>query len=148
MIYQNVKDFTAKISKGQRKFKVLGLDVGSKKVGIAFLDAQSMSPVPVKIIATGSLEKEMRTLLADYTPGGLVIGYPFGYESKSTKNIEKIAQRLAKAFDLPIIFVDEKLTTSEANSVLKDAGLSRKKRNEIDDMLSAKLILDNFASQL
>ena len=77
-----------------------------------------------------------------------VPGYPFGYESKSTKNIQKIAARLVKSLDVDIIFIDEKLTTAEANSVLKDAGMNRKKRNEIDDMLSAKIILDNFTSQL
>jgi len=148
MIHQNVKDFIAKISKSQPRFKVLGLDIGSKKIGVAFLDSSTMTPVPVSIINTKNLETEIKQLIEDYTPHGFVIGFPFGYDSNSTKNIEKIANRLVKHIHIDIFFVDEKLTTAEANSVLKDAGLNRKKRNEVDDMLSAKLILDNFIHQL
>ena len=92
--------------------------------------------------------EELETLLADYSPNGIVVGFPFRYESKSTKFIEKLSDKISKKFGIDLYFVDEKLTTSEANSILKDAGMSRKKRNEIDDMLSAKLILDNFLHEV
>jgi len=107
-----------------------------------------MTPVTVSIISAKKVEDEIKQLMEDYSPDGFVVGFPFGYESKSTKTIEKMANRLVRNLGIDIVFVDEKLTTAEANSVLKDAGLNRKKRNEIDDMLSAKLILDTFTHQV
>ena len=144
MIHTNAKDFIAKISKGQSRFKVLGLDVGSKKIGVAFLDSLTNTPLPVTVVQTSGVFQHLKLLRADYMADGVVIGFPFGYESKSTKFIQKLADQIVKELKLDVYFVDEKLTTSEANSILKDAGMNRKKRNEIDDMLSAKLILDNF----
>ena len=96
MIHTNAKDFIAKISKGQNRFKVLGLDVGSKKVGVAILDTLTKTPMPVTVVPTANFMEELETLLADYSPNGIVVGFPFRYESKSTKFIEKLSDKISK----------------------------------------------------
>jgi putative Holliday junction resolvase len=77
----------------------------------------------------------------------IIIGLPLkldGSTTINTKAIVKFAEDLGAKLDIPIIFSDERCTTSLANTLLKEANVKRKKRNQIDDVVAACILLENF----
>ena len=146
MIFQSQKDFISYISKLHSVFNIFGLDVGNKKIGIASGNSLLKIATPVKVIPNDI--STLKKYIKDYEIHGLVLGISDNKDSSSHKMIEKFAKKLSEAVELPITFEDEKYTTIIANELLKEAGMNRKRRNEIDDMIAAQIILDSFFKKL
>lgn len=146
MIFENCPDFIAHLSKLHAIFNLLALDVGSKKIGIASGNSLTRFATPLKVVAhdVGAVQK----FIKEYDIHGLIVGIPSKKDSSSFKMIVKFANELSDKLKIPITFEDETYTTAMANSLLKEVGLNRKKRNEIDDMIAAQIILDSFFKKL
>jgi putative holliday junction resolvase len=129
---------------------VLGLDVGSKTIGMAVSDllgitAQGLTTMrrQNKRLDFGQLQKVIR----DYNVTEIVVGYPLrmsGAEGIQSDKMKLFAEELHKKFKLPVHLCDERLTSAQANRVLRDSEMSIKRRGEVVDRLAAVLILQSW----
>lgn len=134
----------------ERRARVLGLDVGSKTIGMAVSDplgitAQGLQTMrrQNKRLDYAQLEKVIR----DYEITEIVIGYPLrmsGAEGTQSEKMQIFAEEVKKKFRLPVHLWDERLTSAQANRVLRDSEMSIKRRGEVVDRLAAVLILQNW----
>ena len=133
--------------------RIMGLDVGSRTVGVAVSDLLGWTAQGVEIIRINEDEKEfgidrMKELVAQFEPPGFVLGLPKNMTNTSGPRVEAAqayGELLTETFGLPIDFQDERLTTVEAERMLvEEADASRKKRKQVIDKLAAALILQNY----
>ena len=133
--------------------RIMGLDVGSRTVGVAVSDLLGWTAQGVEIIRINEDEKEfgidrMKELVAQFEPTGFVLGLPKNMNNTSGPRVEAAqayGELLTETFGLPIDFQDERLTTGEAERMLvEEADASRKKRKQVIDKLAAALILQNY----
>ncbi len=133
--------------------RVMGLDVGSKTVGVAISDPLGFTAQGLEIIAINEAKKEfglerLETLMNDYQVGKCVIGLPKNMNNTEGPRVEAskaYGQLIVEKFGLPVEYQDERLTTVAANRMLvEQADLSRSKRKKVIDKLAAQLILQNY----
>lgn len=131
---------------------ILALDLGLKKIGIAYVEYGIDIAIPLEVInldKNGNLfAKKLADIIEQMSISLLVIGITDDKSMKTYKPIIKLIKTIADSKDIKITFEDESYTTSIANEMLKSYGLKRKKRNKIDDMVAAKLILESFLNKL
>ena len=130
--------------------RFLGLDLGTKTLGIAVSDALGMLSTPLKVIRFNNSKetiKPLEELINYYKVNTLVLGLPknmdgsLGFASKRSLEYKEL---LEEYFALPIILVDERLSTMEAENILLNEDLSRKKRKNKIDGVAASIILDTY----
>lgn len=130
--------------------RILGLDYGSNKIGVAICDELGMTAQGLPtIIRKNRLQvmEAMRELIGNYRVETIVIGYPLrldGTEGIQCEKVNRFACRLESSFALPVIRWDETLTTQEAEGILREAGIHSKKRRSKVDRLAATLILQGY----
>jgi putative holliday junction resolvase len=130
--------------------RVLGLDVGSKTIGLAVSD-------PLGITAQGLLTirrknkrldfEQLAGVIREYQISEIVIGYPLrmsGIEGVQAEKMQHFAGDVREKFGLPVHLWDERLTSSQANRLLREFDLSIKKRGKAVDRIAAVLILQNW----
>lgn len=131
----------------------MGLDVGSKTVGVAVSDllgwtAQGVEIIPIDEEAGVFGLDRVQELVAEHEVVGFVLGLPKNMNNTLGPRAEAAqayGQMLTTKFNLPIDFQDERLTTVEAERMLvEQADASRKKRKQVIDKLAASLILQNY----
>lgn len=125
--------------------KLLGIDFGIKKLGVAILHFDLNAALPLKVIIKNkSYEEIIFNLIKQHYCHGVVIG-----NCNNSINLDFVIA-LQKAIQchvgIPVLIQDEQLTTHAANERLKDVGLKRKDREKIDDAIAAQLILESFLS--
>jgi len=130
--------------------RILALDVGSRTIGRAVSDplgitAQGLDTIRRKNKRTdfAALEETIRA----YEVHEIVVGNPLHMSGKTGTQAEKMAvfaEELRRRFELPVYLWDERLTSAEANRVLRDSEMSIKRRGEVVDRLAAVLILQSF----
>ncbi len=131
--------------------RLLGLDLGSKTIGLAISDSGLAVASPLETIRrtkfTADAEALME-LIGQRGIGGLVLGLPKnmdGSEGPRAQSTRQFAANLLEKVDIPIALWDERLTTAEVERVLIDqADMTRKRRGEVIDKLAASVILQNF----
>jgi len=133
--------------------KLMGLDVGSRTVGVAVSDVFGWTAQGVEIIRINEDEGEfgldrVAELVKEHEAGGFVLGLPKNMNNSLGPRAEAsqhYGDLLTERFHLPIDFEDERLTTVEAERMLvEEANTSRKKRKKVIDKLAASLILQNY----
>ncbi|MDK1727120.1 Holliday junction resolvase RuvX [Dellaglioa algida] len=133
--------------------RLMGLDVGSRTVGVSMSDLLGWTAQGVEIIRINEDRSEfgidrVKELVAEYEVTGFVIGLPKNMNNSLGPRAEaaqKYGDLLVETFGLPIDFQDERLTTVEAERMLvEQADASRKKRKKVIDKLAASLILQNY----
>lgn len=130
--------------------RVLGLDVGSKTIGIAISDPLGITAQGLDTIRRKNKRQDFEQLtrvIQKYAVSEIVVGYPLrlsGVEGRQSEKMQVFAEELRKKFGLPVHLWDERLTSSQANRILREAELSIKKRGEAVDRLAAVLILQNW----
>ena len=133
-----------------RKPRVLGLDVGSKTIGVAISDPLGITAQGLETIRRKNKRldfEQLARLLQKYEVSEIVVGYPLrlsGAEGTQSEKMQLFAEELRKRFGLPVHLWDERLTSSQANRVLRQAELSIEKRGKAVDRLAAVLILQNW----
>lgn len=134
--------------------RLLGLDVGSKTVGVAVSDelgitAQEVTTIPIDESRYNFGMRPLKKLVRQYQADGFVLGLPKNMNGSSGPSVARskaYGQRLEKKFALPIFYTDERLTTVESNRILiEKAGIhDRKKRKKVVDQMAAALILQTY----
>ncbi len=128
----------------------LALDIGEKRVGIAVSDATGTVAMPVKVMPAqevAALSKSFRYLVEDYEPDVLVCGRPVslsGETGPQAARVETVAQRIAASLDIPLAFVDERLSSAEAKRILREQGLTEREMRGKVDSIAASLFLQSW----
>ena len=138
-------ELAAKLLKNQT---ILGLDLGTKTIGLALSDAGRMIASPLLTLARRKFAQDMAeldALIAKYNVGALVIGLPVemsGDEGPRAQAARSFAAEVLKRHDLPIAFWDERLSTAAVQRMMTDEmDLSRRRRGELVDKVAAAYIL-------
>ncbi|RMD91030.1 MAG: Holliday junction resolvase RuvX [Alphaproteobacteria bacterium] len=127
--------------------RLMGLDIGSKTVGLALSDTTLSVASPLLTIRRGKFARdaaELTALAAKHGVGGLVLGLPVnmdGSEGPRCQSVRQFARNLETVLDLPMAFWDERLSTAAVERMLIAADTSRKRRGEVVDKLAAAWIL-------
>ncbi|WPX96607.1 Holliday junction resolvase RuvX [Candidatus Bandiella euplotis] len=147
MICESKADFL-KTLKELKIFKVLGIDFGARKSGLAIYNSEIRLAIPTEVFE--DIEKNLEvllTLIKEMDINGIIIGLPLKFDGSiaaNAKHIVKFAETLATKAHIPTILSDERCTTALANTLLKESNIKRKKRNQIDDIVAACILLENF----
>ena len=133
--------------------RILGLDYGSKTVGVAVSDPLGFTAQGVEIIRRKSENKMRRTLarieelIAQYQVEKIVLGLPKNMNNTLGDRAEKsleLKETLERRTGLPVVMWDERLTTVSANRVLMETGVRRENRKEHVDEIAAVFILQGY----
>ncbi|MFK7820935.1 MAG: Holliday junction resolvase RuvX [Planctomycetaceae bacterium] len=127
---------------------LVGLDYGSKRVGVAVCDSGQSIGTPLKVLQQDhSIIRHLKGIAEEYAATGLVVGLPVhmsGDEGEKAKLARQFGTEVATALGLPIVYHDERFTSKQADSAMAAAGLSRDKRKARIDMVAAQLMLQAF----
>lgn len=125
----------------------LALDIGGTRTGIAVSDRTGRVAMPLKVLPAAEVEqvaRSFRMILEDHEPDILVCGLPHtmaGEEGPQAERVRVVGERVAAQCGLPVAFIDERLSSSEAKRILREQGLSEKQMRGKVDMISASLFL-------
>jgi putative holliday junction resolvase len=137
-------------SNGNASGRFLGLDVGSKTIGMAVSDLLGITAQGLETYRRRNKRLDFEALanvIRDYQVSEIVVGYPLRMSGATGTQSEKMAdfaEQLRKKFGIPVHLWDERLTSAEANRVLRDSEMSIRRRGEVVDRLAAVLILQSW----
>jgi len=137
-------------SPGPVAHRVLALDVGSKTIGLAVSDPLGITAQGLATIRRKNKRADFEALehvLRQYAVREIVVGYPLRMSGASGTQSEKIsvfAEELRRRFGLPVHLWDERLTSAQANRLLRETDMSIRRRAQVVDRLAAVLILQSF----
>jgi len=130
--------------------RILALDYGRKRIGLAVTDPMQIIATPLTTIGTSEIESFLQDYLKKENVDEFVIGYPVKLNNKpsdSVKYIDPFLKRLGKLFpEKPVYLVDERFTSKIALQTIIDGGVKKKDRRDkkLADKISASLILQSF----
>jgi len=132
--------------------RYLGLDFGSKTLGIAISDingiiASSLTTLKYDNDNYDNLLKELKAIIINKEIKAIILGFPKNMNNSIGPRCEhtlKFKMILEKEFNIEIILEDERLTSMVANNILITADISRKKRKQVIDKVAANIILQNY----
>lgn len=133
--------------------RIIGLDFGSKTVGVAMSDELLITAQGVEIIRRKSPGKLRQTLarieaiIAEYGATEIVLGYPKNMNNTEGERCEKtleFKEMLERRTGLPVVLWDERLTTVAADMVMKEGGIRREDRKKYVDRIAAEFILQGY----
>ena len=127
----------------------LGLDLGNVRIGLALSDPLGLTAQPLDVLKSNGNQKDFIALgeLVDrHEVAQVIIGLPLnmdGTDSTQTKKIRDFAAKLASRLNIPVFFVDERLTSRQADKAMIEGGARREKRKEKNDQVAAALLLQS-----
>jgi putative Holliday junction resolvase len=142
---------------GTEMIRIMGLDFGSKTVGVAVSDPLGLTAQGLETIKRTSENKLRRTLarieelIAEYQVTAIVLGYPKNMNNTIGERAEKtleFKEMLERRTGLPVTMWDERLTTVAATRTLIEGGVRRENRKEYVDMIAAEYILQGYLDSL
>jgi putative Holliday junction resolvase len=134
--------------------KLLGLDLGTRTIGIALSDGLRYTATPIETIRRTRFTADaarLIDLIAENDVVGLVLGLPLnmdGSEGPRAQSTRAFARNLAQKTPVPIVFWDERLSTSAVTRMLIEADTRRERRAEVVDKLAASYILQGYLDSL
>jgi putative holliday junction resolvase len=133
--------------------RIMGLDYGSKTVGVALTDPLGITAQPLETITRESENKLRRTLarleaiVSEYQVGSIVLGLPVNMDGsvgdRALKSLE-FKEKLEKRLQLPVTMQDERLTTVEADGILDEMRVPHSERKQYIDKIAAAFILEDY----
>ena len=134
-----------------RPGRLLGLDHGTRRIGVAISDSSQMIASPYAVLAADTVFDDIDTILQEEEIAGFVVGLPVslsGEEGESAKAARRFAAQLAERTGRPVDLADERFTTKVAEAALIDAGLRRDKRRDIRDKMAATVMLQTHLDSM
>ena len=134
--------------------RTLGIDFGEKRIGLALSDPEGRLALPFRTLARSSDRQaiaELVRIAADEQVEALAIGEPRrpsdGASTAAARRARAFGERLAAATGLPVTWVDESLTSAEADARLAEAGVPRARRADRRDQVAAQIVLEEALSR-
>ena len=130
--------------------RILGLDVGTKRIGVAISDPLGMTAQPLTTIVRESKKKDLEAieaLLTEYDIKKVVVGMPFnmnGTIGPSGEMVKMVAEKIKNKFKIELIYIDERLSTVSAERVLIERNIRREDRKDFIDKVAASYILKTY----
>jgi putative holliday junction resolvase len=130
--------------------RVLGLDVGSRRIGVAVSDPLGITAQGLETLQRSTKRRDfdhLQRVIQEYDVREIVVGLPLrmsGAEGIQSDKMQVFAEELRKRFRLPVHLWDERLTSAEANRLLRETDLSIEKRGKAVDRMAAILILQGW----
>jgi putative holliday junction resolvase len=134
----------------KRAGRILGLDVGSKRIGVAISDLLGITAQGQETLQRQNKRldfEKLGKLIREYEIAEIVVGYPLrmsGAEGVQAEKMQRFAEELRERFELPVHLWDERLTSAEANRVLRETEMSIRRRGQVVDQMAAVLILQSW----
>jgi len=129
---------------------VLALDLGKRRIGLALSDALGITAQGLETLERTNIRADLarlKQIISEYNVSRVLIGYPLhmgGQEGRQAVHARDFGARLQAATGLPVEFWDERLTTVEAQRVLRQSGISIEKRAKAVDRLAAVILLESY----
>ena len=151
-LYEVCEDYTGPVGSNEitTSGRILALDVGSRTIGMAVTDPLGITAQGLETLRRKNKRTDLAALqevITEFSVAEIVVGLPLrmsGAEGTQAGKMREFVAILEKQFGLPVHLVDERLTSVEANRVLRESEMSIKKRAGAVDRLAAVLILQNF----
>lgn len=130
--------------------RILGLDVGTRTIGVAVSDPLGITAQPVTTIRRTKMDADMaelRGIIELYNASLLVVGYPRnmnGSVGEQAQYVDRFIEEMGTQVSLPVELVDERLTTRMASQAMKAGNVKAARRKEIIDQQAAALILQSY----
>ncbi len=130
--------------------RILGLDLGQKRIGVSISDSLGITAQGLEVIEYVdrlSALSRIKEICSRYAVEKIVVGLPFkldGTRGTAAEAAEQFQKLIKEATGLPVVAIDERLTSKAAEKVLLAGDVRRKNRKKIRDMLAAVLILDTY----
>ena len=130
--------------------RILGLDVGDVRIGVAVSDPLEVIAQPLASVKRISVRRDVESikrLAEENETGKIVVGVPKTLDDEVGIQAQKVldfVEVLGKALEIPIVLWDERLTTAEAERALIEADMSRRKRKKVIDKVAAVIILQGY----
>ncbi|MGA8491458.1 MAG: Holliday junction resolvase RuvX [Terriglobales bacterium] len=130
--------------------RVLGLDVGSKRIGLAISDPLGITAQGLETIQRQNKRldfAQLEKIIREYEVTEIVVGYPLrmsGAEGIQAEKMQHFAEELRHRFPLPVHLWDERLSSAQANRLLRETDMSIKRRGQVVDQMAAVLILQSW----
>ncbi|MBI4876246.1 MAG: Holliday junction resolvase RuvX [Acidobacteria bacterium] len=134
--------------------RILALDLGKRRIGLAISDELGITAQGLETLQRVNLRQDLGALArlaAEREVALFLLGKPLhmsGREGRQTEFVREFGERLNRHTGLPVDYWDERLTTVEAGRVLRESGISIRKRAQAVDRLSAVLILESYLDSL
>ena len=134
--------------------RLLGLDIGTKTIGLALSDKGLSVGSPLATIRRSKLAdvaESLRHVIAENNVGALVVGLPInmnGSEGPRCQSVRQFVANIEPLISLPVVFWDERLSTAAATRTLLEADVSRRRRDQVVDKMAAAYILQGALDRL
>lgn len=148
-----VEKITEEMILENRSMRIMGLDFGSKTVGVAICDPLGLTAQGIETIVRKEENKLRQTcqrieaLIKEYEVTSIVLGYPKNMDDsvgERAQKTEEFREMLERRTSLPVILWDERLTTVEADEILEESGVPRSERKKVIDKIAACIILQSY----
>ena len=146
-----IEDFKKKNS---NKVRLVGLDLGSKRIGVSICDERQLIATPFKTINktnTNELIDQLKLIIEENNIKGIIIGYPINMDGslgRSAQSVNDVARNISKTINIPIILWDERLSTVGAFNLSSQLDINVSKRVKTIDQNAAAFILQGAIDYL
>ena len=133
--------------------RVLGLDVGTRRIGVALSDALGLTAQGLTVLERSTMAQDVEAVckvIGEQGVEAVVVGWPLALSGKpgpQAPRVEAFVQALRRRVGMPIALLDERFTTAQGERVLLEADVSRRRRKQLVDQLAAQLILQQYLEQ-
>ena len=131
--------------------RALGLDLGSKRIGVAISDSAGTLATPIEVLARsgdrGREHREIADLVTEWEAQIVVVGLPLnmdGSEGEMAKKYRSEAKALGDTLDVPVVLYDERLTTVSAERSLMENNMNAEARRDVVDKVAAAVMLQSW----
>lgn len=134
--------------------RILGLDVGDRRIGVAVSDPLGITAQGVTVIERKTLDEDLKAIkdiIAQYGAESIVVGMPINMDGTRGKSADKVTEFvgvLSSSAGIPVATYDERLSTKESEKFLISSDVSRKKRKSVIDKVAAQLILESYLERI
>lgn len=131
--------------------RYLGVDYGTKRVGLALSDSLGLTARPLEVVPRAEVVDHVIELVDREAVGVLVVGLPTGLsgdEGASAEQARELGAELAVATGVPVEYVDERFTSRMAEAALLESGMKRRDRKETVDKVAAAIFLQDYLDRL
>ena len=134
--------------------RILALDFGKKRIGVAISDELGITAQGLPTVERTNIREDLARLaglVRERAVERIVLGFPLhlsGAEGRQAQRVKEFGERLARAAGVPVEYFDERLTSVEANRVLRESGISIEKRARAVDRLAAVILLEGYLDRL
>ena len=136
------------------KSRLIGLDLGSKRIGVSICDEKRLIATPLETINVNKLSNaisQIKTIISEYDIKAIIVGNPInmdGSQGKSSQSVKDIADNISKFIDLPICLWDERLSTVGAFNISSQLDINVSKKEKDIDKNAAAFILQGAIDYL